>query len=142
MNLKISLVVFLLLVALSLIGYAFSLVGVAGSVIDSIWKLVALSLGVGLITGFGYPHLRGVKKGDLLTTTNAVFSQNPVGQVASFFTGPSAVALQSGRVGDRIMVQLPGRQAEGIITSYASTFSAATIKIVEMEQAATSVFRY
>lgn len=142
MNFKISIVVFLLLVALSLIGYAFSFIGIAGSLVDSIWKLVALSIGVGLVAGFVYPVIRGVRKGDLLSTTTTVFSQTAVGQVASFFTGPSAVALQGGRVGGRIMVQLQGRQAEGIIVAYASTFSPALIKLVEVEQVPSNVYRY
>ncbi len=136
MNLKISLVAFLLLVSFSLIAFAFSLIGVAGSVIDSVWKVVALCLGLSLLTGFAYPHIRGVKRGDLLSTNTIMHNghNHPGATVINLLGGPTAVAMQSGRVGSRIKLNFQGRQAEGIIVSYASTFSAAAVKITEMEQ--------
>ncbi len=138
MNFKISLVSFLLLLALSLIAYAFSLIGVAGSVIDSIWKLVALAIGVSLVIGFAYPYLRGVRKGDLLTTNATHFhNNNATGTIVNIFAGPSAISLQSGRLGEKIKINFQGREAEGIIISYASTFSLASVKITEMEQPVT-----
>ena len=134
MNLKISLVAFLLLVSFSLIAFAFSLIGVAGSVIDSIWKVIALCFGLSLIIGFTYPFVRGVKRGDFISS-NAVFHDNRNGAaIINMLGGPTAVALQGGRVGDKIKVNFQGRQAEGIIVAYASTFSAALVRITEMEQ--------
>ncbi len=136
MNLKISLVSFLLLVSFSLIAFAFSLIGIPGSVIDSVWKVVALCIGISLLGGFAYPHIRGVKRGDLLST-NAVMHNghnHPGATVINLLGGPTAVAMQSGRVGSRIKINFQGRNAEGIIVSYASTFSAAVVKITEMEQ--------
>ncbi|MFH1246871.1 MAG: hypothetical protein V1644_00685 [Candidatus Micrarchaeota archaeon] len=134
MNFKISLVSFLLLLSLSLIAFAFSLVGVAGSVIDSIWKVIALCVGLSLIFGFTYPYIRGVKRGDYLST-NAVSYDNHAGAtIVNILGGPTAVALQSGRIGSKIKINFQGRQAEGIIVSYASTFSQAMVKITEMEQ--------
>ncbi len=134
MNFKISLVAFLLLFALSLMAFAFSLVGIAGTIVDSIWKLVALDMGLALITGFVYPHIRGVKKGDLLATNAVYYNNRAQGTIINLFGGPTAIAMQSGRVGERIKVNFQGRQAEGIIASYASTFSPAFIRVTEMEQ--------
>lgn len=134
MNLKVSLVAFLLLVALSLIAFAFSFVGVPGSAVDSVWKLFALSLGVALVAGFAYPYLRGVKKGDVLSTNLVQMSPNGMSTIINLFGGPTAVAMQSGRKGDKININFQGRQAEGIVISYASTFSPAQVKITEMEQ--------
>lgn len=135
MNFKISLISFLLLLALSLIAFAFSLVGVAGSVVDSVWKLIALCIGVSLVIGFAYPHLRGVKKGDLLSTNTVYFDSRNPAAIMSIFAGPTAVALQNGRIGERIKVNSQGRQAEAIVLSYASTFSHAVVRITEVEQA-------
>ncbi len=134
MNLKVSLVAFLLFLALSLVAFAFSFIGVAGTVIDSMWKLVALDLGISLILGFVYPHVRGVKQGDLLSTNSAFFDNRSAGIVLNMLAGPSAVALQNGRKGDRIKINFQGRNAEGIVVSYAYTFSLATVKVTEMEQ--------
>ncbi len=139
MNLKVSLVAFLLLLALSLIAYAFSIIGVAGSFIDSVWKLIALAIGIAVVLGFIYPPLRGVRKGDLLTSNVSHFHNAPggAGAIINLFSGPTAVALQGGRTGDRIKVNFQGREAEAIITSYASTFSLAVVRITEMEQPVT-----
>ncbi len=132
MNFKISLISFLLLLSASLIGFAFSLIGVAGTAIDSIWKVIALCIGLSLVTGFVYPFFRGVKKGDLLSSNSVFFdSRNPV---INILNGPTAIAMQAGRIGERIKVSYQGRQAEGIVISYASTFSLASVKITEMEQ--------
>lgn len=134
MNLKISLVSFLLLLSLSLIAFAFSLIGVAGSVVDSIWKVVALCIGISLIAGFAYPHIRGVKKGDFLSS-NTVFYDNRQGAaVINILGGPTALALQDGRVGQKIKVNFQGRQAEAVIVAYASTFSSASVRIIEVER--------
>lgn len=133
MNLKVSLASFLALVALSLVAYAFSLVGVQGAVIDSIWKVFALCFGLSVILGFIWPFLRGVRKGDGLALSNSFIQQSPIGAVINVFGGVGAVALQNGRKGDKIRVQLQGRQAEAIIISYESTFSPATVKVTEME---------
>jgi len=142
MNFKISLAVFLALVAVSLIGFAFSLIGVAGSAVDSVWKLIALSIGLALVGGFVYPFVRGVKKGDVLSTTSSFIEKTPTGQIISMLAMPTAVAMQSGRVSSKILIQLPGRQAEGVIVSYASTFSPATIRIVEIEQIPAGAYRF
>ncbi len=140
MNFKITLATFLLLLALSLIAFGFSLIGVAGSVINSIWKLVALSIGISLVTGFAFPFIRGVRKGDVLATAThyGVQGQNVI---SSLFTGVGAVAMQNGRKGDKIKINFQGRHAEGIVISYASTFSPAVVKVTEMEQISPATFR-
>ena len=140
MNFKISLVSFLLILAVSLIAFAFSIVGVPGSIVDSIWKLIALNLGISLIAGFAYPFIRGVKRGDFLSTNSVHFDNAGAGMVINMLAGPSAVALQNGRVGERIKINFQGRNAEGVIVAYASTFSPAIIRITEMEQSAVQVY--
>ena len=134
MNFKISLVSFLLLLAVSLIGFAFSVIGVAGTIVDSIWKLIALGLGLSLIAGFAYPHFRGVKKGDFLSTNSVYYEHHGANAVINILTGPTAIALQDGRLGTRIKINFQGRQAEAVIVSYASTFSPAIVRVTEMEQ--------
>lgn len=135
MNFKISLISFLLLLSLSLIAFAFSLIGVAGSVVDSIWKVIALCLGLSLIAGFAYPYARGVRKGDFLSMNTAFFdNRHPGTTVINLLGGPTGVALQDGRVGERIKISFQNRQAEAVIVAYASTFSPASARITEMEQ--------
>lgn len=133
MNLKVSLASFLALVALSLVAYAFSLIGVQGSIIDSVWKVFALCFGLSIILGFIWPEIRAVRKGDGLAMSNSFVQQSPIGAVINVFGGVGAVALANGRKGDKIKVQLQGRHAEAIIISYASTFSPAVVKVTEME---------
>ncbi|MBI4406671.1 hypothetical protein HY571_02040, partial [Candidatus Micrarchaeota archaeon] len=125
---------FLLLLALSLIGFGFSIIGVAGSLVDSVWKLVALDIGLAIVIGFSYPHIRGVKKGDFLATT--VYYNSRGAGLASVLTGVSAVALQNGRKGDKIKINFQGRQAEGVVIAYASTFSPAVVRVTEIERIA------
>ncbi len=134
MNFKITIATFLLLVALSLIGFAFSLIGVPGSFVDSIWKLVALDIGLAIVAGFAYPFVRGVKKGDLLATT--VYYNSRGAGLASVLAGASAVALQNGRKGEKIKINFQGRQAEGVVIAYASTFSPAVVRVTEIERIA------
>lgn len=135
MNLKISLASFLALIAISLVGYSLSLVGVPGTLVNSIWKVVALCFGLSIILGFAWPILRGVRKGDGLALTNSFVQQTAIGAVINVFGGVGAVALQNGRKGDKIRVQLQGRQAEAIVISYESTFSPAVVKVTEIEAA-------
>ena len=135
MNLKVSLASFLALVALSLVAYALSLIGTPSSLINSIWKVLAMCFGLSVILGFVWPEIRGVRKGDGLAMSNSFVQQSPIGAVINVFGGVGAVALQTGRKGDKIKVQMQGRQAEAIIISYESTFSPAMVKVTEMEVA-------
>ena len=68
MNIKLFAQAAVALFAASLLAYAFNYVGVAGTVIDSFWKLIAFDLGASILFAFAWPHIRGVRKGDSLAT--------------------------------------------------------------------------
>ena len=134
MNVWLSGKAFLLLLAASLIGYAFSVIGVANTPIDSVWKLVALSLGVAIILGYGYPVARGVKKGDtmLAISRREVTHGNSIHSLLDQFL---VTALENGRSGEKIRVRIAGgKSGEGVIAKYAGTLSPAQIKLTESER--------
>ncbi len=143
MNFKIFLQSFGLLLAASLIGYAFSATGVPGSVVDSVWKLLALDLGASLATGIAYPHIRGVRKNDELAINSSMASVRGPGiniTLGSFGIA-NAFALSGGRIGDRIKVRLlDGRQGEGRVTDYAGLFSPAKVQMIELEKIEPAAF--
>lgn len=133
MDFRTLLKVFAALFLLSLISYGFSVLGVPGSPIDSFWKLLALSLAVSIIAGYISPHVRGIRKDDQLIATQKreVMHDN---SVHTHLENIIVTAAENGRVGSKIRVKLfNGKRAEGIITGYAGTFSAATIKLTESE---------
>lgn len=133
MNLRIFLQTFVLLLALSLLGYAFSLIGVQNSPIDSFWKLLAFDLGVAIVAAYLLPFIRGVRKGDQLAANVMRHAHNGdilQAIVSSYFV----TALENGRVGQKIRVRLANnRTGEGVITAYAGTFTPAQIRLTESE---------
>ena len=133
MNLKIFFQAFVILLALSLLGYSFSLLGVKDTPIDSFWKLIAFDLGVGIVAAYALPYLRGVRKGDQLAANVMRHSHNGdilQAIVSSYFV----TALENGRVGQKIRVRLANnRTGEGVVTSYAGTLTPAQIRLTESE---------
>lgn len=105
MNFKALAYSFAVLLVFSLLSYAFSLLGVAGSAIDSPWKLLALSIGLSIVIGFAYPFVRGVRKGDRLF---AFITRRRVegGQAFVFNENVLVTALSNGRKGGKIRVDL------------------------------------
>lgn len=138
MNLMIlgrSLVV---LIALALISYGLhpyinAAIGVESSIFDSAWQVLALAIGVSIIVSLCYPHVRGVQRGDTLVG-EVPRARNMGSAMLAFVESVPVIALESGRQGSKIRVRMPnGKSAEGIIISYAGTFSPAYIKITETE---------
>ncbi len=140
MNLRIAWNAFMLYVAAALVAFGLSgfvnqAFGWRESLLNDAWKLVAIAVGGAVVTGFVYPLLRGVKKGDLLITlTRRVIA----GQ--EFMDYVAVTALEDGRVGKKIRVQLPnGAIAEGVITAYASTLSPPTINLAWVEPSESTI---
>ncbi|MEK6843566.1 MAG: hypothetical protein AABY04_03690 [Candidatus Micrarchaeota archaeon] len=133
MNLKVMGQVFMAMFLVSLIGYGFSFLGVMGTFVDSFWKLIALSLAISLVSGYVYPHVRGIKKEDQLLATlrRDVVHNNALHQ---HLDNVVVVATEEGRIGQKIKVKLwNGKRGEGIITQYAGTITPATIRLTESE---------
>ncbi len=92
-------------------------------------KLLALALGISLLTPFAYPHVRGVRKGDVVLVANYEASG-----FANLLQMNTAVAMSSGRTGGRIRISLPnGNVAEGEIISYAGFIMPARVRLTERE---------
>ncbi|MFA5247372.1 MAG: hypothetical protein WC408_05785 [Candidatus Micrarchaeia archaeon] len=139
MNIKLFAQCAVALFAASLLGYAFSYIGVAGTLIDSFWKLVAFDLGAAIAFAFAWPHIRGIRKGDALSTDLGMGNLRMPGinvMVGTFGIG-NAFAAANGRVGQKIRIHLAdGRRGEAKILEYAGTFSPARVQILEMEKPA------
>jgi len=132
-NLKVFAKTFIVLLAVSLVAYAFSLVGKEGQVIDSFWKLFAFDLGASILAAIFWPIIRGVKKGDQVSATYAETQMNG-SSILSFLNTVYATAQDNGRAGQKIGIRFSnGRRADAIVVSYPSTFSPAQVKVVEQE---------
>lgn len=134
MNLRVAINAFMLFTALSLIAYGFSayvnaFFGWQSSLFNEAWKLIALSTGAAIIAGFAYPHARGIRQGDQLMA----FAKREQ-QFGALIEPLFVTALEPGRRGRKIRVRLSnGALAEGIVLSYAGTFSPPTIQLTEKE---------
>jgi len=134
MNLRVMGYSFVVFACAAALSYAFSIQGVAGTLIDSPWKLFAAVIGFSIASGLAYPYLRGVRKGDSVTTSMARRRQQPGGAFFAFTETVFATALENGFVGGKIKVRLPdGRRGEGIIRGYAGTISPASLELTEAE---------
>ncbi|OIO27484.1 hypothetical protein COX86_01865 [Candidatus Micrarchaeota archaeon CG_4_10_14_0_2_um_filter_60_11] len=138
MNLRVTGKAFMLLVSLALIAYGTSnyinaWLGAEQSIFNEAWKLIAIAVGASLLTGYAYPSVRGIKRGDQLIAflhRNA----NAGGQQLSFMESVFVTALEDGRQGAKIKVRLAnGLSAEGVVTGYAGTLTPPTIQITESE---------
>jgi hypothetical protein len=133
MNFRIFGQAFVILVAVSLLGYSFSVVGVANTPIDSFWKLMAFDLGIAIVAAYAAPHIRGVRKGDQLAA-NVMRHQHNGDIIQQIISSYFVTALQNGRLGQKIRVRLANnRTGEGIITAYAGTLTPAQIRLTESE---------
>ena len=133
MNFKLFIQSFVLLLAVSLLGYSFSAIGVANTPIDSFWKLIAFDLGVSIVAAYVLPYLRGVRKGDQLAA-NVMRHQHNGDIIQQIISSYFVTALEGGRIGSKIRVRLANsRTGEGFITSYAGTFTPAQIRLTESE---------
>ncbi len=104
------------------------------SLLDNFWAMEAVVLGISIIVGFAYPSIRGIRIGDNLVATIPIRQQVGMNQV-DMVSGISVIALESGRIGKKIRVQLDAsRKGEGIITAYAGILSPATVRLTETER--------
>ncbi|MEM0438274.1 MAG: hypothetical protein QXU54_03155, partial [Candidatus Micrarchaeia archaeon] len=116
--------------ATSLVTFAAALIAFAlipGADLIMLAKLLALALGITLLTPLWYPHVRGVRKGDLVTIEGE----------GSLLKIPSqrGVALTSGHMWGTIKVAAEdGREFTCRIKSYAGTFSRAKVVLEDREQ--------
>jgi len=131
MGLPLFLRVFLLSSSLSLLAFALL------PDVD-MWllvKLLALSLGITLIIPVLYPHLRGVRKGDVVQAVNAPMrSFLPIPFLSAFSMGGQFISLDNGRIGSRIKVAMPdGSWREALVLSYSGLFNPARVRLLEAE---------
>ncbi|RLG20393.1 hypothetical protein DRN67_00090 [Candidatus Micrarchaeota archaeon] len=98
-------------------------------------KLLALSLGITLIIPVLYPHLRGVRKGDVVQAVNAPMrSFLPIPFLSAFSMGGQFISLDNGRIGSRIKVAMPdGSWREALVLSYSGLFNPARVRLLEAE---------
>ncbi len=88
-------------------------------------KLLALALGITLLSPFWYPHARGIKKGDSVTIFSDVM---PFGRL-------HGEAIEDGRQGQEIKVLTEqGKEIKCKVTSYAGTLSRAKVKVKDEGQ--------
>ncbi len=138
MDLRVLGTSLLLLTALALLGYGFhdaidAVAGVKASPLDSAAQSIAIALGASILVSLCYPHVRGVRKGDAIVAS-VPRAHATAGGMFAFIDSISAVALEGGRLGQKIKVRLGnGRDGEGIIQSYAGAFSPPSVQITETE---------
>ena len=113
-NIRVFIGTFLVSFALALVAFAV----LPESDLMLLLKLLALALGITLLSPFWYPHVRGVRKGDMVTITSDAVVGSLRGE-----------ALESGRQGQEIRVLTEdGKEIKCKITNYAGTFSRAKVK--------------
>ncbi len=138
MNLRVLGTSLLLLSAIALLGYGFhqsinAALGLKESFFDSLMQSLAVAVGLSILVAFAYPHLRGVRTGDLILASVPRAHSTPRG-VFAFVENATAIALEDGRVGQKIKVRLSnGRTGEGVIEAYAGAFAPPSVQITETE---------
>ena len=137
MNFSVTLRAFVLLSALALVLFGSgatinAALGLGDSIVSHFWNMEALALAFALIAGYAFPHVRGVRKGDSVVAVlpSVQYSGN---EAVAFMKSGFALAASDARKGGRIRISLPNhREAEGIVTEYASTFSPAVVDVKEV----------
>ncbi len=127
-NILIFFKALVLFVALALVGFGVYAISVPGANFWLVVPLLALAFGLSLIAPFAYPHIRGVKKGDMVLI---VFDANiPF----TSFRLRSGVAQTSGRKGDIIRVDFgDGTDIQARVTDYSGILTPARAKVSEKE---------
>ncbi|MFH0922673.1 MAG: hypothetical protein V1811_01290 [Candidatus Micrarchaeota archaeon] len=140
MNLRVTLNAFMLYVSTALIAYGLRsylnpIFGAGRSILDDAWAMIAIATAAAVLTGYAYPQLRGVKKGDVLIAQVHRQVLDPAGNKMLFNEFVSVQALEDGRLGKKIRVSLAnGAMGEGVIESYAGTIQPPLIKLTESER--------
>jgi len=136
-NFSVALRSFVLLSALALVFFGLgatinAALGWQDSLLNHFWNMEALALAFALIAGYAYPHVRGVRKGDSVVAVLPSV-QYSGSEAVAFMKSGFALAASDARKGGRIRIALPNhREAEGIVTEYAGTFSRAVVDVKEV----------
>jgi hypothetical protein len=130
MGLPLFLRVFLLAVAASLVSYV-----LLPMALVELAKLLALSLAITLLVPIVYPHIRGVRRGDMVAAVNPPQrGMMPPLQLPFLNFGGTYVALDNGRVGKRVHVSMPdGTPREAEVLAYAGFLQPARVRLLESE---------
>ena len=92
-------------------------------------KLIAVAVGISLLLPIGYPHIRGVRKGDgLLAVKN---DSAPM----LLFSATTCVALSDGKKGQTIGVMFSdGALAQAVIVGYEGLITPARVRVTQEEK--------
>ncbi len=91
-------------------------------------KMLAVAVAITLLSPFWYPHLRGVREGDIVVFA----SPTPFAHYGLKY----GKALNSGRIGSHIMIMdEDGNEHRCRVISYAGTFSKARVVIEDEAEA-------
>jgi hypothetical protein len=114
-----------LFVAASLIYYGLT----PSASLGMLAKLIALGLGAAIIVPLVYPFAMGIRKGDRINVSE---ERGPVWTV--FIGLSNGMALENGRVGDAIKIELIDKSiAIARISKYEGFFSNAEAKLLQRE---------
>ena len=128
MALPLFLRVFLLSSALSLLSFAL----LPAVELATLAKLLALSLAMTMLIPVTYPHMRGVRRGDMVQAVNA--PQRSFLSIPFFQMPGQYVSLDSGRIGSRIKISMPdGNWREAVVLSYSGFLTPARVRLLETE---------
>lgn len=118
LNFKVFGSTFLISLALALMAFALF----PGGDLMLLAKLIALALGITLLSPLWYPHIRGIKSGDRVL----ICSPSPFIGIKSRY----GIAQEDGRKGGEIKVATEeGEELSCEIVSYAGTFSKAKVRV-------------
>jgi len=140
MNLRVTANAFMLFVSAALITYGLrsyvnAFFGVEKSIFNDAWSLIALAIGAAIITGYAYPQVRGVRKGDFLVASVHRNVVDPAGNNMVLNEFVTVQALEAGRIGKKIRIALAnGALGEGVIESYAGAIQPPLLKLTESER--------
>ncbi|MCS7109461.1 MAG: hypothetical protein NZ903_01540 [Candidatus Micrarchaeota archaeon] len=116
--------ILLILTAIAFFAYALT----PNATLGYLLKLFALNWGIIIVYIIIWPHIRGVRKGDLL-----VIRSQPI---SFFFSIPNAVALSNARKNEFIELKLlDGTIGIGKVVKYQGIFSHAEVELVSQNTA-------
>lgn len=139
MNFRLLAKSLMLFVSLALILYGVSgtvneFFGWQESLLNDVWKLLAIAIGLSAIAAYAFPGMRGIRRGDQLVSF-IKRKHDFGGRQVSVADAVLVTALENGRAGEKIKVRFGnGLQAEGVIQSYAGTLSPPSIQLTETER--------
>jgi len=135
MTLPLFLRVLLLSCAVSLIAYVvFPMPALV------LAKLLALSLAMSMLVPITYPHIRGVRRGDMVAVVNEQQRQMLPLPIPFLQFGGTHISLDDGRVGSRIRISMPdGTWREATVLSYSSLLAPARVRLMQTADLSLSI---